>query len=588
MSNFKETHKISGWVRDYYDANGNVIETREMIRKLVQGEIVKPEPTPEPVTEIKTNSAFGVNTVWWSPQLVGKSFGSMRYYTGLFYFQNIADSAMETISAEDKKSGASDIGWVIQGNIDSTTDRKKPATGSTVLESSYVTYANNIVEKVLPRCKDVNWLQIWNEPDGSWKEAGRFTGEEYAAMLAASYKAIKKAKPEMKVVSAGISKMDYEFLGGMKKWFDANGYKDKYPLDAFCFHTYNYTGEGASRKAVSPYEAGYFTNVKNFVTAVKTAFGCEVWLTETGYGVDDYMKVSEPQRSAWSVQSMLLAYAAGVSKIHYYSYPMMGVAGQWDFYLGLIDNTKVGDKAHILGLDFNETGKALYELSALMKSTETVFNENLVICNLGEVSCYFALYGEREITVDGVSRVIGEQPVYVPNSVRVEIKEFAGKFVSTAKINFGSTVTGWTNVPNSTTNEVVDGDLRVAVAGFNTGTPSVSMGHNVQKDEFPGVVSRTSVTADWTFNPATVTLFGLENGNYEVKALSTNQWNVCRSRISVDGNTWVDNDSAANTSVPMKINTSITDNKLVVYFTYQPGHRSTGVSHLNGLTIKKI
>ncbi len=174
----------------------------------------------------------------------------------------------------------------------------------------------------------VRYYENWNEPDKWWYPQypdTYFTPAEYAVMLSADYDGhqqtmgllpdpenpgqeisvvgMKNADPTAKMVTAGLSDPDLDYIEGMTAWFEANrdpdGPNGTFPFEVLSIHHYSNTGQelntlgeyGISPEndmvkqkllPVSNYRDQHFPEV-------------ELWLSEFGYDIDP----TSQQRVPW-------------------------------------------------------------------------------------------------------------------------------------------------------------------------------------------------------------------------------------------------------------------------------------------------
>ncbi len=148
-------------------------------------------------------------------------------------------------------------------------------------------------------------IELENEPDGFWRNAGYHTPYEAAAMISADYDGhcntlryngetvgVKNAVPNMKVLMPAVSQHDSRYLRAMEFWFEHNRTcAPTFPADVINFHTYATTlgYQFAGQKGVSmpPEEFGLREQAADFVSfRNRYAPNAETAMTE--FGVDTY------------------------------------------------------------------------------------------------------------------------------------------------------------------------------------------------------------------------------------------------------------------------------------------------------------
>ncbi|MCL6633253.1 MAG: hypothetical protein K6T63_11560, partial [Alicyclobacillus herbarius] len=118
----------------------------------------------------------------------------------------------------------------------------------------------------------------------------------YARLLKATYKAIKEANPEAKVVGGAMVLADY---GWAEQLLKAGG--GAY-MDAFSYHPYNSDPEGGDY-------LGTIKEMKNVLE--KNGFKGPTWVTEIGWGNQDRRKGGVPEltSAAYTVQTYAITMA---------------------------------------------------------------------------------------------------------------------------------------------------------------------------------------------------------------------------------------------------------------------------------------
>lgn len=208
----------------------------------------------------------------------------------------------------------------------------------------------------------VTYIESWNEPDKWWYASQYpttyFSPKEYAAMLSADYDGhgqtlglvddpdnpgqnistvgIKNADIKMKVVMAGLSDLDLNYLQEMVAWCDTARLHalNPYPFDVINFHHYSNDGAGLNQfgtTALSPEEVDLRTNLSALVAYRDQTFpDKEIWISEFGYDTDAISEQAVPVegigsadqqeiQAQWIVRSFLEIAAAGVDRAMVYT-----------------------------------------------------------------------------------------------------------------------------------------------------------------------------------------------------------------------------------------------------------------------------
>jgi len=184
----------------------------------------------------------------------------------------------------------------------------------------------------------LEFIEIWNEPDKWWLrhlDFPYFTPEQYAAMLSACYDGhegtmgpgygVKTADPSMKVVMAGLTNFDLNYVKRMIAWCKANRKDQRFPADVVSFHHYANVRSGLEEffeYGVSPEQDDLRNKLLPLVSWCKSNIpGTTFWLSEFGYDTSP----NSPQHAVafgpysiqtvqgmWLVRSYIEAIAAGV------------------------------------------------------------------------------------------------------------------------------------------------------------------------------------------------------------------------------------------------------------------------------------
>ncbi|WP_411275034.1 hypothetical protein, partial [Daejeonella sp.] len=194
----------------------------------------------------------------------------------------------------------------------------------------------------------IKYIEADNERDRWWVGPRAYqTGRQYAAHLSAFYDGhkgrlgrnvgVKTADPTMKVVMAGLSKADVNYVKDMIAWCRENrGYRVDGSVD-LCFDVINYhlysndalsTQWGTATRGVAPELSEIGRVADEFVAMSRDyAKGIDVWVTEAGYDINS----GSPQRAIaignksalitqadWILRSSLLYARRGIKKLFFY------------------------------------------------------------------------------------------------------------------------------------------------------------------------------------------------------------------------------------------------------------------------------
>lgn len=165
-------------------------------------------------------------------------------------------------------------------------------------------------------------FEVWNEPDKWWRKGdgsgAYFEPEEYAALFAACYRAVKSADSTLQVYNGGMTGFDLQYMERFVVALKAL----KCPMpDAFTVHHYSHAGNQLGRwpptwfdgGACSPEADKDFTGVLPLIELAK-ANGRELWATEFGcdtrgpswmWAKPTAGKTSEQLQSEWVVRTCL-------------------------------------------------------------------------------------------------------------------------------------------------------------------------------------------------------------------------------------------------------------------------------------------
>ena len=203
----------------------------------------------------------------------------------------------------------------------------------------------NVVKKGLGLIK---YIECDNERDKWWKGAkAHQSGSEYAANLSAFYDGhkntmgpgigVKNADPHIKVVMAGLSKPDTNYVIEMINWCKKNrGMKADGTVN-LCWDVINYhfyadddgssQGNKSTRGAAPEIStAGQMAN--GFITmSRKYAGNMPVWMSETGYDINQESpqkaipigkKTALETQADWILRTALLYMRNGIARVFFY------------------------------------------------------------------------------------------------------------------------------------------------------------------------------------------------------------------------------------------------------------------------------
>ncbi|NTW02579.1 MAG: hypothetical protein HGA19_15085, partial [Oscillochloris sp.] len=168
-------------------------------------------------------------------------------------------------------------------------------------------------KEVVTRYKDrVHYWQVWNEPDNPYYWSPRPDPAAYAALLKATYQAIKAADPSAHVLSAGL--VSPEPAGEFLRQLQANGAWDSF--DILALNPY------ADPK--SPERGQIDTEGVGMVRGLASVFGSKpIWVTEFGWATSPAdrttVQVDEQTQATYLVRSMALLRAAGAERALWYN-----------------------------------------------------------------------------------------------------------------------------------------------------------------------------------------------------------------------------------------------------------------------------
>jgi len=174
----------------------------------------------------------------------------------------------------------------------------------------------------------LQYLENWNEPDRWWGSADdHFSPEEYAAMGSADRDGhegsmgfiygIKNADPEIKLVMAGLSEADTNYIEGIRQWCLKNRTDKKFVYDVINIHRYtlsNSPEQGNLKgmvQAIVDYRDQYLPDVEVWITE----FGWDSGIPNTPFScpsIGSYGK--EEVQAQWIARSYLLLSSTGINR----------------------------------------------------------------------------------------------------------------------------------------------------------------------------------------------------------------------------------------------------------------------------------
>ncbi len=193
----------------------------------------------------------------------------------------------------------------------------------------------------------VTWIELGNEPDGSWNGIHNYlSAYQLAALTSAGYDGhcgtipvtsgvyhlgAKNADPNMKVAMAGIADVSGSYITAMLHWMKANRADGKISLDAFNVHQYlskqiTLPSGAVVSVGISPEEGDLVGRLSGLLALRDKYYSdCEVWLSEFGwdtnqsYGTEysahaygDY--TGRQVQAMWLTRAYLLLSSTGIDK----------------------------------------------------------------------------------------------------------------------------------------------------------------------------------------------------------------------------------------------------------------------------------
>ena len=198
----------------------------------------------------------------------------------------------------------------------------------------------------------IRWIELGNEPDGSWNGVHYYySAYQYAALLSAGYDGhcstlistvlkdgyhfgVKNADPNMGVAMAGIAAADCNYVNSINYWMMANRADGKVAYDAFNGHHYMAKqvkiNGNTFTVGISPEEGNLVGVMSHFVNLRDKYYSDkEVWITEFGWDTNQsyttetsahaYGNYTGRQVQAmWLTRAYLLLSSCGVDKATMY------------------------------------------------------------------------------------------------------------------------------------------------------------------------------------------------------------------------------------------------------------------------------
>ncbi|HKG07740.1 MAG TPA: hypothetical protein VKB19_14820 [Pedobacter sp.] len=209
-------------------------------------------------------------------------------------------------------------------------------------------WANDQVNTIKTGLGLIRYIECDNERDKWWKGPRAYqSGRHYAANLSAFYDGhkntmgpgvgIKNADPTIQVVMGGLAKPDTAYVVEMIKWCKENrGYRADGSVnlcwDVINYHLYSDDDESTqgvkATRGMAPERSAADSIANNFMKmSAKHAGGIPVWMSETGYDVDQRSplraipigkKTALETQADWILRSALLYMRHGVSRVFLY------------------------------------------------------------------------------------------------------------------------------------------------------------------------------------------------------------------------------------------------------------------------------
>ncbi len=237
----------------------------------------------------------------------------------------------------------------------------------------------------------LNWIELGNEPEGSWNGIHNYySAYQLAALTSAAYDGhcrtmvstetskgyhlgLKNADPNMKAAMAGVSAVSNEYITSLCYWMKSNRNDGKVAFDAFnvhCYMTKTITLSNGSKTTVGacPEEAGVVNTLSQLIKIRDKYYPeKEVWITEFGWDTNQSYATSTSShayanektgvsytgrevQAMWLTRTYLLLSANGVDKATMYMCEDCGV-----------EEESVGKygTAGVIGYKYDENGNTV-------------------------------------------------------------------------------------------------------------------------------------------------------------------------------------------------------------------------------------
>jgi hypothetical protein len=199
----------------------------------------------------------------------------------------------------------------------------------------------DIVNLALSGLDLLQYIELENEPDRPWKNpTHKYTPQEYAAFCSAVYDGhegrmgkgygIKNADPNMKVVMAGLSAINLDYIKAMDVWFKANRTDKKFACDVVNFHHYcnasnqfpGYEVNLWQGYGIDPLEDNLDFRLEMARKTVDK--NIPVWFTEFGYDTNPCSTplcqyLPDSLQGEYLIKTFLIAISKGIEKSFIYN-----------------------------------------------------------------------------------------------------------------------------------------------------------------------------------------------------------------------------------------------------------------------------
>ncbi|WP_135555545.1 fibronectin type III domain-containing protein [Paenibacillus cymbidii] len=359
--------------------NGNIYVPEIVVYGKSLGTNIDVVPSPVPQTLPAMDKLIGVNALITNSTTKMQAVGNVREYHNWFWDEGDAyDGSPISYPGYPNNQNKFNPSWAgggwnfdayyqtlhnagvdvhpaIQGSVQwlNGAGKKPLASGANpLLPASYAAHADHMFQSVArygstavadnklklasgqTRSTGLGYMSYFengNEDDANWGSVDSyFTPYQFAAMSSADYDGdqgrmgntfgVKNADPNAKLVMAGLSNPDVNYIKAMKVWSDY--YRGgSFPADVLNVHIYSYGPSGAG---ISPEAAGLKAQLETFVDYRNRYLqGKEIWLSEFGYDTNQGSVLHAPPigtfsvnevQGQWIVRSYLAAAAAGVDR----------------------------------------------------------------------------------------------------------------------------------------------------------------------------------------------------------------------------------------------------------------------------------